>query len=256
MLPLKLFLTIWFFFLGASIGSFLNVVIYRLPRKESIIFPPSHCPNCNHKLSIKDLIPIFSFIFLKGKCRYCGKNISIRYFIVEFILGISFSSIFLFYDFSFFSIKSLIFISLLLPIFFIDLEHMIIPDVISIPGLFIGIIFSIFEKNLWKSVSGSMIFGGILLLIYLLALIIYKEEGMGQGDIKLGLLLGSFLDIRLSILSLFLSFVIGGIVSIFILIFKNKTLKSAIPFGPFLIFAGIISYFWGDKLINFYLSKF
>lgn len=256
MLIIRLIITIWMFFLGASIGSFLNVVIYRLPRGESIIFPPSHCPKCNHRLVSKDLIPVFSFILLRGRCRYCGEKISVRYFLVETFLGISFSLLFLFFNFSFFTFKSLIFLSLLFPIFFIDLEHMLIPDVISLPGILVGIILSLFEGKGWESFIGSIVIGSILLLIYLLALIIYKEEGMGQGDIKLGLLLGSFLGVKLGILTLFLSFILGGIVSIFLLMLRNKALKEYIPFGPFLILAGIFAYFFGEKLLSFYFSLF
>ncbi|MGB9857084.1 MAG: prepilin peptidase [Dictyoglomaceae bacterium] len=254
MLVIKLIIALWMFFLGASIGSFLNVVIYRIPRRESIIFPPSHCPKCNHRLTPRDLIPVFSFILLRGKCRYCGKEISLRYFLVETFLGISFSLLFLFFDFSFFTFKSLIFLSFLLPIFFIDLEHMLIPDIISLPGFLMGIFLSFLEGKLWESLIGSITTGGILFLIYLLALIVYKQEGMGQGDIKLGLLLGSFLGAKLGILTLFLSFILGGIVSIFLVMSRNKNLREYIPFGPFLILAGIFAYFWGERLLSFYFS--
>ncbi len=253
---IKFILTVWMFLLGASIGSFLNVVIYRLPKGESIIVPPSHCPKCNHRLFLWDLIPVFSYIFLRGRCRYCGERISIRYLLVEGFLGLCFSILFLNFDFTFFTLKSLIFISLLLPIFFIDLEHMIIPDILSIPGALLGIVLSLFEGRLMEGVKGGIVIGIILLLIYFLALIIYKQEGMGQGDIKLGLLLGSFLGLKLGMLSLFLGFILGGLVSIVLIILKTKRLKEYIPFGPFLIISGIFSYFWGEKLINFYLSLF
>lgn len=249
-------LTVLMFLLGASIGSFLNVVIYRLPRGESIITPPSHCPKCNHRLVLWDLIPVFSYIFLRGRCRYCGERISIRYLLVEGFLGLCFSILFLNFDFTFFTLKSLIFISLLLPIFFIDLEHMIIPDILSIPSAISGIVLSLFEGRLIESLKGGIVIGIILLLIYFLALIFYKQEGMGQGDIKLGLLLGSFLGLKLGMLSLVLGFILGGLVSIVLIILKTKRLKEYIPFGPFLIISGIFSYFWGEKLINFYLSLF
>ncbi|MCX7846190.1 MAG: prepilin peptidase [Dictyoglomaceae bacterium] len=253
---IKLLFLIWMFFLGASIGSFLNVLIYRLPRGESVIFPPSHCPKCNRRLGIWDLIPVISYIILRGKCRYCGESISIRYLLVEILLGMIFSILFFFFDFSFFTFKSLIFISFLMPIFFIDLEHMLIPDVISISGTLIGIILAFFEGKLVESLKGSIIVGIILLLIYVFALIFYKKEGMGQGDIKLGLLLGSFLGIKLGLLTLFLGFILGGIFSIILIIFKRKNLKEYLPFGPFLIISGILSYFWGENLINFYLALF
>ncbi|MEN2984341.1 MAG: prepilin peptidase [Dictyoglomaceae bacterium] len=256
MLIIKFILTILMFFLGASIGSFLNVVIYRLPRGESIVIPPSHCPKCNHRLSLWDLIPVFSYILLKGRCRYCREKIAFRYLLVETFLGFTFSILFLISDFSLFTIKSLIFVSLLIPIFFIDLEHMLIPDIISIPGILMGIFISLFEGKFTESLKGSIVVGIILLLIYILALIFYKQEGMGQGDIKLGLLLGSFLGVKLGLLTLFLGFTLGGLVSIILIILKRKNLKEYIPFGPFLIISGILSYFWGENLINFYFALF
>ncbi len=253
---IKVLLTFWFFLLGSAVGSFLNVVIYRLPRRESIIFPPSHCPSCGYKLSAKDLIPILSYILLKGKCRYCGAKISLRYPIVEFITAIFYALVFWLYGFSFSTLKLLILFSMLLPIFFIDLEHMLIPDVITIPGVGIGLIISLLERNLVQGILGSLIFGGSLLLIYVIALLILKEEGMGQGDIKLGFMLGSFLGFRLSLLSIFLSYFIGGLFSLLIILIKDKDLRTAIPFGPFLIIGALISLFWGETLIKLYLSLF
>lgn len=253
---MKFLITIWFFLLGSAVGSFLNVVIYRLPRRESIVFPPSHCPSCGHNLSSKDLIPILSYVLLKGRCRYCGSKISPRYLLVELISSSYFALIFYFFDFSFITFKLLIFFSLLLPVFFIDLEHMIIPDVISIPGTIAGLTLSLFNGDLKQSVLGSVFYGGILLLIYLSALIILKEEGMGQGDIKLGFMLGSFLGFKLSILSLFLSYFIGGLFSIALMGIKRRDLKSAIPFGPFLILGSFTSLFLGDTILRFYFSLF
>lgn len=253
---MKVLITMWFFLLGSAVGSFLNVVIYRLPRRESIIFPSSHCPSCGHRLLSKDLIPILSYVLLRGKCRYCGTKISPRYILVELISGLYFALVFYFFGFSFFTFKSLIFFSLLLPVFFIDLEHMIIPDIISIPGIFIGLILSLFNGNLKQSIFGSVFYGGVLLFIYVSALLILKEEGMGQGDIKLGFMIGSFLGFKLSILSLFLSYFIGGLFSIALMGIKRKDLKTAIPFGPFLIFSAFISMFWGEMILNFYFSFF
>lgn len=253
---MKVLITMWFFLLGSAVGSFLNVVIYRLPRRESIIFPSSHCPSCGHRLLSKDLIPILSYVLLRGKCRYCGTKISPRYILVEVISGLYFALVFYFFGFSFFTFKSLIFFSLLLPVFFIDLEHMIIPDIISIPGIFIGLILSLFNGNLKQSIFGSVFYGGVLLFIYVSALLILKEEGMGQGDIKLGFMIGSFLGFKLSILSLFLSYFIGGLFSIALMGIKRKDLKTAIPFGPFLIFSAFISMFWGEMILNFYFSFF
>jgi len=250
----KILLTFWFFLLGSAVGSFLNVLIYRLPREESIVFPPSHCTSCNARLKPKDLIPILSYIFLRGKCRYCGAKISWRYPMVEFVSAIFFTTVFWIYGFSFFSLKLLVLFSLCLPIFLIDLKHMIIPDVLSLGGLGIGLLISFIEGSFYDKFLGTVAFGGILLLIYILALLIFKEEGMGQGDIKLGLMLGSFLGLRLSILSLFLSYLIGGIFSILFLLFKSKNLKAALPFGPFLIIGATISIFWGDMIIRFYFS--
>lgn len=251
---IKVLMGIWFFLLGSVVGSFLNVVIYRLPRRESIIFPSSHCPSCGHKLSVRDLIPIVSYILLKGKCRYCGTKISLRYPLVETLSGLYFAFVFYFFDFSFFTFKALVLFSLLLPIFFIDLEHMLIPDVISIPGTIVGFFMAVLEGKLGESFLGSVFYGGVLLFIYLSALLILKEEGMGQGDIKLGFMLGAFLELKLSILSLFLSYFIGGLISILLILIKRKEIKSAIPFGPFLVTSAFITLFFGDTLLKLYFS--
>jgi len=248
---MRIFYSLIVFIFGLAIGSFLNVCIYRIPRKESIISPGSHCPHCRHPLGLWDLIPLISIIILRGKCRYCGKEISPRYFFVELTTAVLFLALyvrFMVYERSpvlFFSY--LLLSSALIAITFIDLEHKIIPDRITYPGIAAGLLFSIFIGNFWVSLLGLFIGAGVLYFI-----IIVSHGGMGGGDVKLAGMLGSFLGWRLLLLTLFLSFLSGGIVAIILLLLKLKGRKDYIPFGPYLAIAGIVAIFWGQQILSWY----
>ncbi len=237
------------FILGASIGSFLNVLIYRIPRKISISTGRSFCPNCGHKLSFFDLIPILSFIFLKGRCRYCKEKISILYPIVEAITGLIFLLSFLFFGYSIYYIKFIIFSSVLILISIIDLQTMEIPDEPVFFGLFLGVIFLLIEKNYFNALIGLVIPPVIFFLI-----IVLSKGGMGGGDFKLSFLFGLYLGFPKIIPWFFLSFLLGFFPAIILLLTKKATRKTPLPFGPFMALSGIITFLFGSQIIRFYFK--
>jgi len=248
---------LFLFFLGLCIGSFLNVVIYRLPRKESIVYPGSHCPDCNHHIAFYDNIPLLSFIVLKGRCRYCKKRISFQYPLVELLSGIILPLSFFLFGFSLKFLVTIIFLYLLIPIFFIDLRHSVIPDKVTIPGIIIGFLFSFFITDIqWlNSLLGITIGGGMLLLIALIGKWVFKKEAMGMGDVMVFMMVGAFLGWKGVILTLIIASFIGSIVGVIIIAQKKKK-DTVIPFGPFIAIATVIVYFSGNFLIGKYLSLF
>lgn len=235
------------FILGASIGSFLNVLIYRIPRKIQISSGRSFCPKCGHKLSFFDLIPILSYIFLKGRCRYCGEKISVLYPIVETLSGFAFLFSFLFFGYSLLYLKFVIFSSVLLVISVIDLQTMEIPDEPFLFGMFFGIIFFILEKNYLNTFLGVIIPPIIFFLI-----IVLSKGGMGGGDFKLSFLFGLYLGFPKIVPWFFLSFIIGFFPAIYMLLTKKGTRKTPLPFGPFMSLSGIITFLFGNEIIRFY----
>ena len=248
---MDILIPIFIFLFGAAIGSFSNVCIYRLPKKLSIISPPSQCPNCGKSISPFDNIPIISFILLRGRCRYCQSPISWRYPIVELITGLIFLSLYLNFRISpQFFIYALLCTSLII-IAFIDLEHKIIPDVITLPGIIIGLTLSLTIPHitLINSIKGLLIGGG---LFYAIAII--SRGGMGGGDIKLIAMVGSFLGWKNVLLTIFLGSLFGSIVGIVLIILKKKNRKDMVPFGPFLSLGAIISIFYGRDLIYLWLT--
>jgi prepilin signal peptidase PulO-like enzyme (type II secretory pathway) len=262
---------IFSFILGAVIGSFLNVVILRLKIKEPILKDRSHCAFCKKKLAWQELIPILSFFLQKGRCKHCGKKISIQYPLVEFFTGLAFLLIFNF-QFSIFNeflnlqfLISIIFWLLitcfLLIIFVYDLKYYLVPDKIIYPAIIIAFVYCLFGN--WKSEIGNLerIFNPILAaliagLFFLFIVMISKGRWMGLGDVKIGVLMGLLLSLPQVFIALFLAFLSGAIVSIILLILKTKTLKSEIPFGPFLTGATFITLLWGDVLMRCYLNLF
>ncbi len=240
---------------GAMIGSFLNVCIHRLPKEESIVRPGSHCPKCKTPIQYYDNIPLLSYLLLGGKCRHCKAPISIQYPMVEAITALS--SFFLFITFgvslSFFYYFS--FVAALIAITVIDLYHQIIPDVISLPGIGIGLLGSLIIPRItfFESLIGVISGGGSLFLVATVYQWLFKREGMGGGDVKLLAMIGAFLGWKAVILTIFLSSFIGSIIGITVMLIKGKDFKYAIPFGPFLALGAVISLFWGENLISLYL---
>jgi len=240
---------------GALVGSFLNVCIFRLPKEESIVWPGSHCPHCKNAIKFYDNIPVVSYFLLRGRCRYCKGSISLQYPLVEGITALS--SLFLIIKFgpSLSYLVYFAFVSALIVITVIDLYHQIIPDVISLPGIGVGLLVSLIIPQITfsNSLIGVLLGGGSLFLVATLYQWLFKREGMGGGDVKLLAMIGAFLGWKAVILTILLSSLIGSVTGITIMVLKGKNFKYAIPFGPFLSLGAVISLFYGKNIINWYL---
>lgn len=258
---MDIYFTIVSFIMGTVLGSFFNVCIYRIPNKESIVNPPSHCYNCNNKLKALDLVPILSWTLLRGKCRYCGQEISSRYALVELLTGILYVLVYKMYGLNIIALYYILLISLLLIITFIDIDHYIIPDGLIIFGSVGAVIFNILGQgiSIKDSLLGSIICGGgMLVLIHLIELII-KKEAMGGGDIKLFGMVGLFLGLKLGLLTILLSVYIGAICGVCSVIYskiKKKEINTIIPYGPFISLGALISVLYGSNIINLYMGLF
>jgi len=240
------------FLIGLLIGSFLNVCIYRIPRGESIIFPPSHCTNCKSRIKSYDLIPVLSFLLIKGRCRACGQKISIKYPIVEILTGLLYIIGFMKFGMTVEFLRNSILISILIAVAFIDLEHSIIPGRLMIFAAVAGIILHIigYKSNsyLLSCLYGFLTGGGTIFLIVLLT------GGMGGGDIQLMAVIGLFLGFKNILLTLMLSFIIGALAGITLVLLKKKSRRDYIPFGPFIACAALITIFYGDAILAWYIS--
>jgi leader peptidase (prepilin peptidase)/N-methyltransferase len=246
-------MTLYFFLLGSIVGSFLNVVIYRLPEKKSVVKPPSHCTKCNTRLKFIDLIPVLSYLFTGGKCRYCGAKISIQYPFVELL-----TAFFFLFSYLKFSLTSEFFIyilllSALIVISFIDYKYMIIPNIITYSGILIGFLsaFIFDHTTIIDSLLGILIPALLLLLIAL----IFKG-GMGMGDVKLVSMLGAFLGYKYTLVGIFIGSVFGSVIGLVLMGVGVLNRKDRIPFGPFICLGAVIMIFFGDQLIELYLSLF
>jgi len=246
------------FLFGAIVGSFLNVCIARIPLKESIVSPPSHCPRCNYQIRFYGNIPILSYIFLLGRCRKCREKISIRYPMVELIVALLSLALFWRYGLSLSYPVYFVFASALVVITFIDLDHRIIPDVISLPGIVVGFAasFLLYEVSWLESLLGILVGGGTLLLVAVIYESLTGVEGMGGGDIKLLAMLGAFLGWKAVLFIIMASSLLGTVIGGALIIIKGKDGKFAIPFGPFLSLGALIFLFWGNTLIDWYLGFF
>jgi leader peptidase (prepilin peptidase)/N-methyltransferase len=242
---------LFMFLLGLIIGSFLNVVIYRLPKEESIIYPASHCTDCGHQLSALELIPVFSYIFLRGKCKDCRGKISIRYPIIELFTGIIFIINYIYLSDLIILSVGLIFSSLLIVLTMIDFDHQILPDKLTLGGLGVGLTFSLFRNDIsfLFSLSGVIAAGGLLFVIAYLS-----KGGMGGGDIKMMAMVGSFSGPISAVSSIFLGAVIALIAHLPGIVSGKTGMKTKLPFGPFLALASFLFWIWSDKIFGWYLS--
>lgn len=261
-LPTWLPITFTFLF-GLIIGSFANVCICRLPLDESVVWPPSACRSCGRRLAFWENIPVLSYIFLRGRCRTCKSKISIVYPIVELLVGAF--SVFTWLKFGTLGEYFAYFLLLVAPLIivsFIDIKHLIIPDVISISGIFAGfLVHVIFTKTTYlssaiDSLIGILVGGGFLFVIAYAYEKIKKQEGLGGGDVKLAAMLGAFFGWKAAIFILLLSSVVGTIVGLIIILVSHKNLKLAIPYGPFLSAGGLLYLFWGQQILAWYLGLF
>lgn len=241
-----IFYLITFFIFGLLLGSFFNVVGYRMPKGESIVSPPSHCPNCNHRLTFIELIPIFSYLIQGGKCKNCKIKISPFYAIFELLTGILFALSFYVFGMSYELIIAIIFISMTLIIVISDLHYFIIIDeVLIVAFVLIGVIYY-FEggfKLLFDNLLSGIIAGSVMLTVKLIGDFIFKKESMGGGDIKLLFIYGFVLTAPMAILAIFIASFIGLPVSL-IMLYMQKAKDRIIPFGPFLSAAALIILFF------------
>jgi len=247
---------IFFFILGAIVGSFLNVCIYRLPKKESLVSPSSHCTLCGEPIKFYDNIPIVSYILLGGKCRHCKEHISIRYPVVEGLSGLLCLTLFIKYGLTIQSLLYFLFAASLLIITFIDIDYQFIPDIISIPGIFFGIgaSFLIPLMSWLESFIGILIGGGFLFVVAIGYKWLTGRDGMGGGDIKLLAMTGAWLGWKSIPFVLLSSSLIGALIGGGALLINKKGLRYKIPFGPFLSLASIAYIFFGPELINWYMT--
>lgn len=247
----------YFFLIGACLGSFANVVIYRLPQSISLL-GRSYCYKCNNKISWYCNIPIVSFLYLRGRCASCKAKFSIRYLIVEFLMGLLFSLVYYHYGISWTGLEYLLFTFALVAASFIDYDHMILPDEITLGGLVIGLIGAALnpERDFVESLMGVLIGGGILWLVAYIYFLFTGREGLGGGDIKLLAWMGALLGWKAIPFIILCSSLIGSFTGL-IISHKNKTgLKTMIPFGPFLAL-GAILYLLGLKSVGiWYLQLF
>lgn len=244
---------ILFFIYGIIFGSFFNVVGLRVPKKESIVSPPSHCTACNRKLRTFDLIPIFSYIALRGKCRGCGQKISPMYPLMEFLTGVLFAFSYYHIGFTYELVIALLFVSLLVIITVSDIAYMIIPDKVLLPFAiaFLILRWIIPTSPWWDSLLGAAVGFVVLFLIAVLS-----KGGMGGGDIKLFFVIGLVLGTINTLLTLFLASLIGSVVGIYVLKKTGKGKKTPVAFGPSIAVAAVLSYFFGAGFVEWYQQLF
>ena len=243
------------FIFGLCIGSFMNVCIFRLPLSKSIVTPRSMCPGCNSLISAYDNIPVISYILLRGKCRNCKISISPRYPLVEIISGLTALAVFMRFGISSEGLIYFAFISALVVITFIDIDHRIIPDTISLPGIPAGFLLASLllpSMNYKSSLAGILTGGGSLLAVAWIYNLITKKEGMGGGDIKLLAMIGAFTGWKGVLFTIFVASATGTLSGIAVMLKTQKDMKLAVPFGPFLSIGAILYIFFGTSLISWY----
>jgi leader peptidase (prepilin peptidase)/N-methyltransferase len=240
---------------GAIVGSFLNVCIYRLPRGESIVWPASACPHCKRLLSWYENIPVVSFLVLRARCRTCKGPISIRYPIVEAFTAIIFGLAWWYYGPGPLLASRLVFLAALIVLFAIDLEHHLLPNAVTLPGIVVGLLFSFFtEPGPLSSLIGIVLGAGVL---YLIAEIYYRlrhEEGLGMGDVKMLAMVGAFLGWKLTLVTLLMASLSGSVVGLALIVTRRGGMKYALPFGTFLALGAAVAATAGLPLLTWYLG--
>ncbi len=271
-----LFLILYTVF-GLVVGSFLNVCIYRIPRRESVVFPRSHCPNCGKNIRPYDNVPLFSYLLLGGKCRSCKAPISLQYPAVELLNGLAYLACALSWGFEPSTFVNSLFLSAVIVLIFIDYQHQILPNLITLPGTLAGIALSFFQSHgfyrdalsvslaslvspdnpdsilpLAGSLLGTVIAAGLLLLVALAYQLTRKKQGLGMGDIKMMAMVGAFLGWRLGLLTILIGSLGGSVVGIFLILFRGKSLQTKLAFGTFLGPGAVAALFFGLSFLNWY----
>jgi leader peptidase (prepilin peptidase) / N-methyltransferase len=241
---------------GAVVGSFLNVCIHRLPRRASVVVPASACPHCSHELSWFENIPIASWVALRGRCRVCRKPIGIRYPIIEAITAAMFAAAWWYYWHTPELLASrLLFGCALIVLFAIDLEHQLLPNAITLPGIVVGFLFSLITEPGWmSSLIGILVGGGVLFAVERGYYWIRHEEGLGMGDVKMLAMVGAFLGWKLTLITLFMASFCGSIIGLLLIVTKRGGLKYALPFGTFLALGAAAAATVGNQVLEWYLG--
>jgi leader peptidase (prepilin peptidase)/N-methyltransferase len=243
--------------MGLCIGSFLNVVIYRLPRGQSLVTPPSRCRNCGYQLRWYDNVPVVSWLSLRARCRNCGTPVSWQYPIVELITGALFVLVVWLTPIGPLLFSRLLLVCILIALFGIDLEHQILPNSITLPGIVIGVIVSLVAPpGIKDSLIGVLLGGGILYAIAGAYYLWRREEGMGMGDVKMLAMVGAFLGWKAVLVTLVLSSFSGAIIGVLLMAVQRGTMKYALPFGTFLAIGAVIAMLVGDPLVAWYAGFF
>lgn len=240
--------------LGALIGSFLNVCIYRLPRQESIAWPGSHCPQCAHPIAWYDNIPILSYVVLGGRCRHCRVPIPFRYPIVEILNAIGYVGLLWFFGPSWAVVAYGVLYSALLVVAWTDLSHKIIPNAVTFPGIIVGLIcaVTVLPLGLLNSLLGILVGGGILWLLAWASPYLFGKEGMGGGDIKLLAMIGAFLGWKPALMTIMIGSFLGSLVGITLISARVIKREDYIPFGPFLVCGALVALFFGQSILDWY----
>ncbi len=239
---------------GALIGSFLNVCIYRLPRRESIAWPGSHCPTCTHFISWYDNIPILSYFALAGRCRHCAVAISFRYPLVEILNALGYVGLLWFFGPSWVTVVYGLLYSALLVVAGTDLSHKIIPNAVTFPGIIVGLVSAatILPLGFMGSLLGVLIGGGILWLLAWASPYVFGKEGMGGGDIKLLAMIGAFLGWKPALMTIMVGSFLGSLVGVTLIAAQVIKREDYIPFGPFLVCGALVALFFGQSILDWY----
>jgi leader peptidase (prepilin peptidase)/N-methyltransferase len=241
--------------LGAVIGSFLNVCIHRLPRGQSIVWPGSACPHCRRTLSWYENIPLASYAVLGGRCRSCRAPIAVRYPIVEGVTAVVFALALYFYGPGLLLVGRLVFGCALIVLFAVDLEHHLLPNVITLPGIAVGLVFSALTEPGWaSSLLGILLGGGSLYAIGRLYTLIRHEEGLGMGDVKMLAMIGAFLGWQMTLVTLMMASLAGSVVGILLIVTGRGGLKYALPFGTFLAMGAALAATIGPAVLAWYVG--
>jgi len=242
------------FLFGAIVGSFLNVCIYRLPRGESVVTPRSHCTGCGTLIRAWDNIPLVSFLILRGRCRDCGEPISWRYPLVEGLTALLFALTVGRFGMTSLAASLLFLVSALVVVAFVDLDHQVIPNVITLPGIPLGLLagLAVGGPPILDRILGALTGAGFLYLVLLYGSAWYGQDAMGEGDLNLMALVGAFLGWQAVVLTLLVGCLSGSLVGLTLIALRRLGRREHIPFGPFLVFGALVSLFWGDTLVAWY----
>lgn len=243
--------------LGLCVGSFLNVCIHRLPQGQSVVSPGSRCPHCGYELRWFDNIPVVSYAMLRGRCRRCGAAISVRYPIVELITMAVFVAHYFVFGADIVLVPRLLFASALIALFAIDLEHHLLPNAITLPGIAAGLAFSLLlPPGIQSALIGVLVGGGVLWLIGEAYFRIAGQEGMGGGDVKMLAMIGAFLGWKLVLVTLVFSSIAGSLIGGLVLATRRGGLKYALPYGTFLAIGGLVASLFGEQIVAWYVGLY